>query len=647
MTNLFYLTILGSILTILLILFKNSLIKKYGGIWYYYIWIVVLICYCVPYKIDIMQWFAASKIQQEYNNFYPNITLTNDINIDIKTNENHYENNKITEQYHKNLQHSISKKQLLCVIYFIGFFILLLYYCYHYIIFQKNLKNNTTYITNEDYINCMNAILSEMKITDKIILKKSNSFHSPIFIGILNPTIILPNINFDITELSMILKHELMHHKRNDMIYRLFAIIVHMIHWFNPICYITLCSINEACEYSCDEMVTQNMNTENKIQYGNMLLNQIQYHTKKCLFSAKLLENNKNILKRRIDIIMNNKKYNRIKISLLFLFVAILCSNFFNFYKINADNSNKNTATINTTQKTIYNTETIYQNLAKTLTQHQLKHIYKFIEEVEEKASNNISTQTRTLTYSEQQRYSLLRHKYIIEGIRPQNSIAMEAGKQELYINFYNRMYHYPERELTDEEILQLIEWDFIQEYANTIKYQQHYTSLPNIDNITEEEAIQTAKQNVENLFDVDTTNLQINANFYKNSNIQPDGWFIRLYPEGDRPYELNWNYAVWITQETIEIARSSQTYPYEIITEKDVITILNDKSWFDVAKSILEQKQFKTDIASIDFINMENINKKNRVDIKATTNSGYSYVISLYYPDKTLKSISMPYQKP
>jgi len=43
----------------------------------------------------------------------------------------------------------------------------------------------------------------------------------------------------------------------------------------------------------------------------------------------------------------------------------------------------------------------------------------------------------------------------------------------------------------------------------------------------------------------------------------------------------------------------------------------------------------------------MENINKKNKVDIKATTNSGYSYVISLYYPDKTLKSISMPYQKP
>lgn len=75
-----------------------------------------------------------------------------------------------------------------------------------------------------------------------------------------------------------------MHHKRNDMIYRLFAIIVHMIHWFNPICYITLCSINEACEYSCDEMVTQNMNTENKIQYGNMLLNQIQYHTKNVCF---------------------------------------------------------------------------------------------------------------------------------------------------------------------------------------------------------------------------------------------------------------------------------------------------------------------------------------------------------------------------
>ena len=60
MTNLFYLTILGSIFTIFLVVFKNILIKKYGGVWYYYIWILVLICYCIPYKFDMGDWFRTT-----------------------------------------------------------------------------------------------------------------------------------------------------------------------------------------------------------------------------------------------------------------------------------------------------------------------------------------------------------------------------------------------------------------------------------------------------------------------------------------------------------------------------------------------------------------------------------------------------------
>jgi len=288
----------------------------------------------------------------------------------------------------------------------------------------------------------------------------------------------------------------------------------------------------------------------------------------------------------------------------------------------------------------------IHKHFAQILTEHQLKHIDKFQQDVKYNESNNIKTQTRELTESEKQRITKLRYEYIEKGVRPQNALnTIPLDTQQFYIDFSNRVFHYPERELTDEEILQLVEWDLVVEYANSLQYHSNFDS----DNITEQQVIQTAKQHVEKLFDADTQNLKISVNYYHNSDIQPDGWFIRLYPEGDMPYELNWNYAVWIYEEKqkqyITVSRSSQNYEYEMINESS--SVINDESWLYEARAIVAQKLGKTHIQHASVINMENDNKikQNTVDVKVTMNDGSDYTIYLYYPHKTLKAITMPIQ--
>lgn len=653
MEILFYLTILGSIFTIFLIVFKNILIKKYGGVWYYYIWILVLICYCIPYKFDIGDWFRTTKFQQEYMNFSQNDTIQNTMTIPIEQNTQsiHTDNQITIPQYNHNSTNidKISIKQALFCVYMTGLILFLLYYCVRYIIFRKNLKNTTEDIINEEYLKCFHAIRSEMGIIEYVALKQSDIVHSPIFVGIWKPMVILPNIDMDITDFNMIIKHELMHCKRSDMIYRFFAIVVHIIHWFNPISYFMLYSINVACEYSCDEMVTKNMDEYSKMKYGNMILNQIEHHTKNNFYSATWAQNDKNVLKTRISIIKNDKKYKRVSITLLFLCTAVICSNFFQFYKINGNGQIKNSIYIDETQQ--YHNEQnklhiIYQHFAQTLTEHQLKHIYKFQEDIKYNEHNNIATQTRALTDTEIQRITELRHQYIQNDLRPQNELATEPVSQQFYIDFNNRIFHYPERELTDEEILQLVEWDLAIEYANSLQYENQYFS--ETDSITEQQVIQTAKQYIEKLFDADTENLKISANYYHNSDIQPDGWFIRLYPEGDMPYALNWNYAVWIVEEQqkqmITVARSSQNYEYEMIDKNDMDLIINDKNWLIEARAIIVQKTGRTDIQHVSIMNMENNDtKQNTVDIKVTMNDGCDYIVSLYYPYKALKAMTMP----
>lgn len=626
MINLFYLTILGSIFTIFFIVLKNPLIHKYGGTWYYYIWILVLICYCFPYKIDIFKHFHTTIQYQQQN--IEKTELSNDISL-------HLENNPVLESEKSNMStmfYKISAKKVIYYIYIIGFLYCLSYYIFCYIRFQIALKN-TIKVTDKQYLHCFKSVCSEMKIKRNIILKKSTFLISPISVGIVKPMIILPDIDFEIADFTMILKHELTHYKKRDMLYRLFAILIHIVHWFNPISYIALCTIQEACEYACDETVTKNMDIESKIKYGNMILNQIQSSKKRELFFAGFSQNykNKNILKRRIAMIKNEKKHKRMMITLLCIFATIVCSNFFHFRTINA---NQNITFSNEKKQQNNTMHNINQHFAETLTEHQLKVIYKFVDE------SNIDAETRDLTDSEQQRLKSLKNQYLYSGIRPKKELPLEAGKQEFYIDFSNRIYHYPERELTDEELLQLVEWRLKVNYALSLRNAEQNLSVPSSNNITESEAIMIAKQNVANLFDVEVTDLQIGATFYQNSDIQPDGWFVRLYPKGDMPYQFNWNYAVWIHSGNIEIARSSQTYQLEETQNVNKELVLNNESWINKAKSVVEQKFGEKNIVSADIIDIEDTNKA-KVDIKVTISANSYYIVSLYFPNQSLKGIS------
>nr|WP_279282659.1 M56 family metallopeptidase [Clostridium sp. MD294] len=629
-------TILGSLFTVCLIMLKNIFIKKYGGVWYYYIWTFVLFCYCFPYKIDIFQYFHKTIQYQQQNINHE--TILNDIPL-------HLENTTLLELKQNSeysIYHVISAKQIIYCIYIIGFFACFSYYICHYIRFQRVLKN-TTEVTSQQYIHCIKTVCSKMNINKTVILKKSTLPISPISVGIWKPIIILPDIDFTMEDFTMILKHELTHYKRKDILYRWFALFIHIIHWFNPISYFALCTIQEACEYSCDETVTKNMDIDSKIKYGNMLLNQIQHSKKRSLFFSSFSENckNKNILRRRIDVIKNEKKYKRVMITLFCMFAVILCSNFFDFYTINANQKN-NTTNENKQQYQNNSIHTINQHFAKTLTEHQLKVIYKFVDDF----NTNVDITTRDLTDFEQQRLKLLREQYIYYGIRPQKELPLEEGTQEFYIDFNNKIYHYPERELTEEELLQLVEWRLKVNYALSLRYKESIPAfaITSSNDITQQKAIDIAKQNIENLFDIDTSELQINATFYQNSDIQPDGWFIRLYPKGDMPHELNWNYAVWISQtDNIEISRSSQNYQLQqtkIINTENKQQILQDKIWINKAKSIVEQKQDKINIVSANFINIDD-SKKTTVDIKVAIADGSYYIVSLYYPDQSLKGIT------
>ena len=148
---LFQMTIRGSIFSIVLILLKSILIKNYGGSWYYYIWLVALFAFCIPYKFDIFKY-----ITQYITPF------SNDSIID-STAYNFIYTPKINHiKYYNMYSNSHLFNQAIPKLYFIGILVFSIYYFFIYIKFNYKLKLNSKKTLNPQYINCLKSLCYEM-----------------------------------------------------------------------------------------------------------------------------------------------------------------------------------------------------------------------------------------------------------------------------------------------------------------------------------------------------------------------------------------------------------------------------------------------------------------------------------------------------
>ena len=100
-----------------------------------------------------------------------------------------------------------------------------------------------------------------------------SALKTPLMYGVIHPRIVLPERSYDEELLTNILRHELMHYRRKDTLYKWVSVAVLSLHWFNPLSWIARREINRACELSCDEMLLRSMSRSEKQAYGNTLLN--------------------------------------------------------------------------------------------------------------------------------------------------------------------------------------------------------------------------------------------------------------------------------------------------------------------------------------------------------------------------------------
>lgn len=130
---------------------------------------------------------------------------------------------------------------------------------------------------------------------------------TPAVTGLLRPRLLLPHERYDVQELRYILRHELCHLKRRDMLFKLVLLAANAMHWFNPIVYLMLRQADEDIELACDSAATDDLDRAERAAYSRTLLAAVQSNVR-ALPATTCFGGTVERLKRRITNVLGAQK---------------------------------------------------------------------------------------------------------------------------------------------------------------------------------------------------------------------------------------------------------------------------------------------------------------------------------------------------
>ena len=197
------------------------------------------------------------------------------------------------------------------------------WYLISYAVFYRRLSRSFASPSMADL-----EVFNSMRRTGNVRLVTSAEAKTPMHMGAFYPVIVLPQIDYTASgmekELRDVLRHELTHWRRHDILYKWFVVLVQSVHWFNPVVYFIHREIDKSCELSCDEAVVRGLSEQERISYGNTLLALASERAIPRRIPATTLSEGKKQLKERIISIRDYKKSTRTMVALMLVMAIVL-----------------------------------------------------------------------------------------------------------------------------------------------------------------------------------------------------------------------------------------------------------------------------------------------------------------------------------
>ena len=304
----------GSVLAVVISLLRPITKKLFGYSWHYYIWLCVLFVMLMPVRFNVNPMPAPNIATQTIQ------TQQEAVSEQPETTENVVQT--APAQKPQLLQKATviwdriiyNRMNILAYVWLIGAIALMLLNVVRYVRLNIKIRKNS------EVISCPET----RAYTDrKINVRVWENVASPFITGIFRPMLILPKTELSEEQLHNILRHEMTHFKRHDILYKWFAEFVKCVHWFNPTSWYVSKQIASECEISCDMSVTKNMTDSEEMSYVSTILSLLPTGKSKQLPLTTQMASSKKFLKRRFIMIKNKKTTSRF-MSVLSAVIAVV-----------------------------------------------------------------------------------------------------------------------------------------------------------------------------------------------------------------------------------------------------------------------------------------------------------------------------------
>lgn len=182
----------------------------------------------------------------------------------------------------------------------------LLYQGVSYALFRRTVRRWKRDVARADYAAMLSDTARDLGVgAPEMIVCEAIS--TPAVTGLLRPRLLLPHEHYDVQELRYILRHELCHLKRRDMLLKLVLLAANAMHWFNPVVYLMLRQADEDIELACDSAATDELELPERAAYSRTLLAAVQSSVR-ALPATTCFGGTVERLKRRITNVLGAQK---------------------------------------------------------------------------------------------------------------------------------------------------------------------------------------------------------------------------------------------------------------------------------------------------------------------------------------------------
>ena len=326
MDNLF-LTVLSislttSVVIITVIMLGTLINKRYMAKWKYLLWIVLALRLLIPFNFKLSDLQFQIQIPAEVGS----MEMSDILGLESPISEEHFtepltaDSPAIKAETQNESQFSFTLLHVLGCVWIIGAIGLLLWQLTVFFCYKRGILRRGKRVRNPVLLAQLRGLCREFGIRKKITFIIYKKADSPMVVGFWHPVLVLPKEGYTQEESYYILRHELIHLKRHDVLVKLLLLFARDFHWFNPVIHLMHREAVLDMELACDEAVVRDSSYDQREAYTETLMSTLSSQQHKGPLLSTQFSCGKRVMKKRFkNILTKVKKKNGI-----FLFAVIL-----------------------------------------------------------------------------------------------------------------------------------------------------------------------------------------------------------------------------------------------------------------------------------------------------------------------------------